>query len=106
MVIANFGKIREWLRRRWFARKYGIDAYDAVHGHELREFLDREYGQQNWSWELELLGMDREAFVFEVRYDDCGAWAGVVAVAPHRPPQERFRIIRKEEREWPPPGWN
>jgi hypothetical protein len=103
LFFPDFGKLRERLRRLVFNRKYGIDAYDAVHGQEVRAFLDREYGQHNWSWELKLLDFDRPNSVFEVRYDDCGAWAGIVAVAPHRPLEERFRIVRKEERPWPPP---
>lgn len=103
--LSGFLKLRDKIRRWFFARKYGAEAYDAIHGRELREFLDREYGQQNWSWQLKLLGVDREHFVFEVHYDDCGPWAGVVAVAPHHPLEERFRILHKEEREWPPPEW-
>lgn len=105
MSLPMLSKLQEWLRRKIFARKYGMDVYDSIHGHELRRFLDQAYGQRGWSWKLKLLGVDRERFVFEVGYDDCGAWAGVVAVAPHRPFPERFSIIRKEEREWPPPGW-
>lgn len=103
LFFPAFRRIRERLRRRMFARRYGIDAYDAIHGHELRKFLDHEYGQEGWSWQVKLLGVDRENSVFEVAYDDCGAWAGVVAVAPHRQGNDRFRIIRKEERPWPPP---
>lgn len=103
--FSGIGKLREWVRRRIYARRYGLDVYDAIYGHELRGFLDREYGQQDWSWQLKLLGVNREHFVFEVRYDDCGAWAGVVAVAPHRPLDQRFHIVRKEERKWPPSGW-
>lgn len=105
VLFSLLGKLREWLRRRAFARKYGIDGYDLIHGRELRDFLDREYGQTHWSWEVKVLGLDREHAVFEVRYDDCGAWAGIVAVAPHHPPATRFRIVRKEERPWPPPDW-
>jgi hypothetical protein len=104
-LFTGLRKLRERLRRALFARKYGADAYDAVHGHELRAYLDQEYGQKGWSWELKLIDFDREHFEFDVRYDDCGAWAGVVAVAPHRPPDKRFRIIQKDEREWPPPEW-
>lgn len=109
-IAASFssclGQIRRRLRRWAFARKYGADCYDAVHGPELMAFLDHAYGLPNWSWQLRLLGVDREHFVFEVHYDDCGPWAGVVAVAPHHPLDQRFHIIRRETREWPPPEWH
>jgi len=100
------GRIRDRLRRWMFARKYGADCYDIVQGPELMAFLDHAYGLSNWSWKLKLVGADRNNFVFEVLYDDCGPWAGIVAVAPHRPLDQRFQIIRKEKREWPPPEWH
>jgi hypothetical protein len=102
-MYLSIRQFHEALRRFLFNRKYGLGAYDTVYGADLRAFLDQEYGQERWSWVVKLNKVDRANSVFEVRYDDCGAWAGLVAVAPHRAPAGRYRIIKREEREWPPP---